>query len=103
MFAYTVRCELDDPAVAEAWIAWMRDEHLREVIEAGAREAMLVRLDGEPIACEARYVFESREAFERYEREEAPRLRRKGLEAFPLSRGLRYTRTTGAIVVASRA
>jgi hypothetical protein len=99
-FAYTVRCVIDDPDVAAEWIAWMRDTHLAEVVEAGATSAVLVRLDGEPITCEARYAFESREAWERYDRDRAPALRAKGLEAFPLSRGLRYERTTGEVVAA---
>lgn len=100
MFAYTVRCELDDPALAEEWIAWMRDEHLADVVAAGAEAAELVRLDGDgdPITCEARYRFTDRAAFERYERDQAPRLRAAGLEAFPLERGLRYTRTAGEVV-----
>ena len=97
MFAYPVRCEFRDPAVAEAWIGWMREEHFVDVIAAGAESAELVRLDGEPVTCECRYRFSDRAAFERYEREEAPRLRAEGLERFPLDRGLTYTRTTGEI------
>ena len=100
MLAYTVRCVIDDAEVAAEWIAWMQGTHLAEVVAAGAASAELVRLDGGPITCEARYTFESREAWERYDRDEAPRLRAKGLEAFPLSRGLRYERTTGELVAA---
>ena len=101
MFAYTVRCVIDDADVAAEWIAWMRDTHLADVVAAGALSAELVRLDGESITCEARYAFQSREAWERYDREEAPRLRAEGLDAFPLSRGLRYERSTGVVVARS--
>lgn len=95
VFAYTGRCELATEALAEQWIAWMRESHLADVVAAGATGATLVRLDGTPSVCEARYLFDSRAAFERYERDQAPRLRTEGLAAFPLERGLRHTRTTG--------
>jgi hypothetical protein len=96
--AYTVRCEFDDPAVAERYIAWLVEGHLADVIAAGASAATLVRLDGTPIACEARYRFPSREAFERYERDHAPRLRAEGLARFPLALGQRYARSVGTVV-----
>jgi len=99
MFAYTVRCAFTDPQVAEEWLAWMRDEHFADVIAAGAQRAELVRLDGDPITCECRYRFADRPAFERYEREQAPRLRAEGLERFPLDRGLTYSRSTGEVVL----
>jgi hypothetical protein len=102
VFAYTVACDFTDASVAEAWLAWMRDEHLAEVCAAGALGAEAVRMDGAPdgitARCEVRYRFASREAFQRYERDEAPRLRAEGLKRFPLELGLRYTRTVGEIV-----
>ncbi len=99
MFAYTVRCEFDDPAVAERWARWIADEHLAEVCAAGAAGGDLVRLDGNPPCCEVRYRFASREAFEAYERDHAPRLRSEGLAKFPLELGLRYERSTGEIAL----
>ena len=98
MFAYTVQCTFGDAATADAWVRWLRDEHLAEVCRAGALAAQVVRLDGEPVRCEARYGFASRGAFETYERDHAPRLRAEGLERFPLEMGLTYVRTTGEIV-----
>jgi hypothetical protein len=98
MFAYTVRCEFDDPAVADQWIAWMKTEHLAEVRAAGARRAEVIRFDGSPACCEARYLFDSRPSFEAYERDHAPRLRARGRERFPPGPGLRYTRSTGEVV-----
>lgn len=101
MFAYTVACEFTDPAVADEWVRWLRDEHLKQVCDAGAASAEVVHFDGLPegvVRCEARYRFASRADFERYERDHAPRLRARGLERFPLSRGLSYTRTTGEVV-----
>ncbi len=100
MIAYTVRCAFEDPEVARQWTEWLVSEHLSDVMAAGASAAELVRLDGDPgaVVLEARYRFDSREAFERYEREEAPRLRDEGLRLFPLSLGLSYTRSVGEIL-----
>lgn len=47
---------------------------------------------------ECRYQFESREAFARYERDHAPKLRADALKKFPPSSGLTMSRTSGAIV-----
>ena len=97
MFAYTVRCEFDDPAVAQRWLAWMEREHLADVCAAGALRAEVVKFDGQPTCCEARYLFASRAAFQAYERDHAPRLRAEGLKRFPPELGLRYSRTTGEV------
>ena len=107
MIAYTVTAEFDDPAVAQEWIAWLRDGHLAEVIAGGALDATIVQLDrnagggesGGPIRCEVRYHFASRESFRRYEQEHAPRLRAEGLQRFPPHRGIRMTRSVGSVAV----
>ena len=101
MFAYTVVCEFDDFIVAQRWVDWLRDQHLREVCEAGAASGQVVWVDTAAAVqarCEARYLFNSRQEFEHYERDHAPRLRKKGLRNFPLSLGLRYQRSTGEVV-----
>jgi hypothetical protein len=102
MIAYTVRCAFEDPAVAEEWTEWLLREHLADVQAAGATQADLVRLDGPQTVLEARYRFESRQAFAAYERDGAPRLRAEGLSLFPLSRGLTYSRTVGELLTAPR-
>ena len=97
--AYTVRCEIDDAEVAGQWATWMREEHLADVCAAGASAATLVRIDDEgPLTFEARYLFDSPEAFETYERDHAPTLRAEGLARFPLERGLSYTRSVGEVL-----
>lgn len=99
MICYTVRCEFTgDAAVASEWVAWLRDEHLRDVLNAGAMNATLVRMHAANPVYEVRYVFPSREAFETYDRDRAPALRDEGLSRFPLDRGLRYQRTVGDVV-----
>lgn len=108
MFSYTVIAEFDDSRIAEEWIAWLRDDHLKQVCDAGAQDAEVIRLDSpvavsdvtghRPVRCEVRYHFDSRVAFDRYAREHAPRLREEGLERFPSERGIRYQRMTGEVV-----
>lgn len=102
-FAYIVRSEFRDAAIAAEWLAWMRDEHLAHVCEAGATHAELVKMDATdsafPHAYEARYRFASRAAFAEYERDHAPRLRAEGLRLFPVERGIRYARTTGEVLI----
>lgn len=99
MIAYTVTCTFADPAVAEEWVAWLRDEHLAEVCAAGAVDAEVIRVDGGPVQCQVRYHFASRRAFEAYEQDQAPQLRAKGLTRFPPERGLKYQRSVGEVVV----
>lgn len=109
MFAYTVRCEFASEDVAREWIEWLRSEHLRDVCEAGARDAEVVAVDAadgannpreaaSAVAVEVRYHFEDRDAFAKYERDHAPRLRAEGLKRFPPERGLIYARSTGEVV-----
>ena len=96
--AYTVSCTFEDPGVADEWIAWLRQEHLADVLGGGATGAEVIRMDGDPLRCEVRYRFASRADFDRYERDHAPRLRAEGLERFPLERGLSYERSIGEVV-----
>jgi hypothetical protein len=108
MFSYTVTATFEDPAIAEQWIQWLRHGHLREVCEAGALDAEVIRFD--PLAqedagpsralarCAVRYHFASREAFAAYERDHAPRLRAEGLKRFPPEHGFKYERSTGEVV-----
>jgi hypothetical protein len=102
MFSYTVSCEFDHSALRQEWIAWLREEHVHDVLAAGALDAEVVELDPPEnegrFLCEVRYRFADRAAFEAYERDHAPRLRAEGLTRFPPERGMRYQRRTGEIV-----
>lgn len=106
MFAYTVRATFDDRDVARQWTDWLRDEHLRDVCDAGALDAEVIRIDppadrpagSSGVACEVRYHFADRAAFEQYEREHAPQLREEGMKRFPPERGIGYERSTGVVV-----
>ena len=91
-------CTFQNDALADEWLAWQKEMHLADVLAAGAQSAQVTRLDGSPPRIEVRYLFESREAFNTYEREHAPRLRNEGLKEFPLDRGLSYVRGVGTVV-----
>ncbi|MCS6857440.1 MAG: hydroxyacylglutathione hydrolase [Sandaracinaceae bacterium] len=81
VYRYTVRCEAKDPILLAAIEHWLKANHIGDVLEAGALEAEVVRLEGEN-AIEVRYAFAHREAFERYEQEHAPRLRLESRSLF---------------------
>jgi hypothetical protein len=113
LIAYSVRCTITNPAVADEWCRWMVEGHLAGVCAAGAIRAELVRLDPvteatgakpapEAVTFEARYLFRSRDDFRRYEADAAPALRAEGLARFPLERGLVYERTTAEVLGSAR-
>jgi hypothetical protein len=102
-FAYTLRATFTQTDLIEPWLSWLRDEHIAEVLAAGAKAAEIVRLDGAAVVYEVRYRFASREAFAAYERDHAPRLRADGLRRFPVGQGLHYQRSTGEVVLAAPA
>lgn len=98
MIVYGVRCTFADPEVADRWATWIVERHLADVCAAGAMHAELVRFDGAPVVMEARYRFDTREAYERYLANDAPRLRAEGLALFPLELGLSYERSVAELV-----
>jgi hypothetical protein len=97
MLVYTVAVTFPDVATADAWRAWLRNGHVADVMAGGAVAAEVVRVDG-GLRYEVRYRFPSREAFERYERDHAPRLRAEGRSKFPPERGIAYERATAELL-----
>ena len=103
IYSYVVRISIDDPRAFDAYVAWLRDSHVGDVCASGARDADLIVMDvphGEPLVVEAHYRFVSRDAFEKYEREQAPRLRAQGLHELARiglepGRGVNIQRATG--------
>ncbi len=100
--AYTVSASFDDESVRDEFIAWLEDGHVDAVIKGGAHSATIVKYDpeepGNPFAAEARYVFSTREMFDRYVEHYAPALREEGLQRFGPERGVRFCRSIGEIV-----
>lgn len=100
--AYTVAVAFNDRRMADEWLEWVRTGHIAEVLAGGAASAEVIVLDGETPRFEVRYLFPSRQAFERYERDHAPRLRSEGLARFPLEKGVQYQRTLGSVAARFR-
>jgi hypothetical protein len=98
--AYSVIATLPDEQTALEYIGWLQAGHTDRVVEAGALSASIVRMTepAEPPQVETRYLFASREAFERYVRTAAPMLRAEGLEKFPPARGVRFQRREGIVI-----
>lgn len=105
-FSYVVRIAIDDAAIYDGFVGWLRDVHLADVREAGALASELVMIDvptGQAHVVEARYRFASRDAFREYETSHAAGLRAQGLaklEALGASGGsvVTFSRITGEIV-----
>jgi hypothetical protein len=98
-FAYTVVATIADPAIADAWVNWLRNGHITDILAAGALSAELIALDGGPErSFEVSYRFASRADFARYERDHAPRLRAEGLRMFPAQARITYRRVVGDVI-----
>ena len=100
-FLYSVRSTFTNAEVRAEFIAWLRDGHLADVVEAGALDAELVDFEAEAGAeigvigdVVTRYHFASRAAFEEYANGPAVPLRAEGAAKFPPSRGIVMTRGT---------
>lgn len=95
--AYTVTITFTNAALVEPFLRWLREGHVAEVLAGGATDAEIVALDAPAQAYEVRFHFPSRQVFERYEREHAPRLRAEGLRLFPIEQGVAYRRSVGVV------
>ncbi len=96
MLEYTVTAQFDDQAVCDEYVAWLTHGHLAQVLDGGALEARLVKLG--PTSLQVHYLFSSPEHFARYEAGPAQALRADGAARFPPSRGVKQTRSQGALV-----
>jgi hypothetical protein len=98
--AYSVIATLPDARTADEYVAWLEDGHVDAVVRGGAHSAMIVRIQdpSHPIQVETRYIFSTRDAFDRYVREAAPGLRADGLRLFGPGRGVSMERRVGIVV-----
>src|SRR5262249_35181169 len=46
--AYTVVATFEDSKVAQEWLEWLHNGHVAQVLAAGATDAEIVELDGQP-------------------------------------------------------
>jgi hypothetical protein len=101
MLVYTVIAELPDAAVAREFLGWLEDDHLGDVVRAGALDGEAVLRDDpdDGAIVECRYRFASRESFAAYEAGPAAALRAEGRARFGPERGIRMRRTIGEVRV----
>ena len=95
---YTVIATLPDAPTAAEYTTWLADGHIQAVLAAGASAAQLVQSEDPPLQVECRYLFPSRDAYDRYIRDAAPRLRAEGLARFPAARGITFQRRVGTVL-----
>jgi len=102
--AYTVICAITDKQKAAAWLKWLQDGHIQDVIAGGATQATIVQIDNTDnkddtkTTYEVRYTFSDRATYDAYICDHAPRLRDDGLKRFPPESGFSYNRTVGEII-----
>ena len=100
--AYTVHATFPDQATMDEWVAWLEDGHVDQVIAHGAHAATIVKFDREkptdPLRAEVRYIFSTRENYDKYIREFASAMRADGLKRFSPERRIVFQRTVGVIV-----
>ena len=97
MFVYEVRIELPDAETRDEVLGWLENDHLNEVVEAGAASGEATVLDGDGHVIVCRYVFASREAFAAYEAGPAEALRADGRARLAPERGIRASRQMGDV------
>ncbi len=84
MIIYNVTINIQEE-IHDQWLLWMNNEHIPEVMATGKfLSARLVRVHVDQpmdtIAFAAQYVCKDQQTLERYYNENAPEMRRKGLE-----------------------
>ncbi len=94
---YEVSALFRDDEIARRWVRWILEEHIADVVAAGALSGRLVRLDDPPHSYVVQYEFASRESVEQYLRDHAPRLREEGARRFDTA-DVTYLRRTGDMV-----
>ena len=93
------RVAMDAPG-RKTLLEWIQSGHLDQVRKGGATTAMLVNVTepAAPLEVASIYTFPSREAFDVYLRDHAPRLRSEGLRRFGPGSGVRFRRQVGTIL-----
>lgn len=100
---YSVCATFPVEELAQEYVAWLTEgqpSHVAQVLTGGASEGTVWREAGAagPPRIMARYVFPSRESFDRYVREFAPALRAEGLARFGPDKGVSMERSVSEVV-----
>ena len=94
MLVYTVTVRFPSEELMEDFLGWLEDDHMAEVVAAGAEDGEGIVLDSDEFIAEARYRFASREAFAEYDAGPARTLRSEASQRF-VERGAHFERSTG--------
>ena len=86
MILYNVTINIHE-SVHDQWMQWMQEKHIGEVLATGKFSAarmvkVLVEEDMGGITYSIQYTTDSKETLQRYYDEDAPRLRKEGLQLF---------------------
>ena len=100
---YSVLATMPTQALRDAYVEWLSTGHIEDVVQGGAESGEVIVLDraadSEPWRVLTRYVFPSREVFDRYVLLHAPRLRAEGIATFGQS--VSFERQIGEVVFAA--
>lgn len=101
--AYTVTALLPDTVTRDRFVRWLREGHIQQVVGGGAKEAVVVVVEepATPLKVVCRYIFASREAFDLYQTNHAPKLRAEGLRLFGPELGVSFERSVGKVIARS--
>lgn len=96
MIEYIVTAEIPNKDVAEEYVHWMHNDHIKKIMDRGAGKCQLIRIDSEKILVEAHYSFCNRKSYNNHEKE----LSQLSEESFNLfnPKGIKFTRKVGEII-----
>ncbi len=101
--AYTVIAETVNPDSARAFSDWLLNDHIADVIRAGAQSCSLVQIDSGDLQryrFEVRYMFASEANYRAYEAGPAASLRAEGIALFgpDSEHTVQFERTLGTVL-----
>lgn len=100
---YSVLATMPTQALRDAYVEWLSTGHIEDVVQGGAESGEVIVLDrasdSEPWQVLTRYVFPSRDVFDRYVLLHAPCLRAEGIAKFGQS--VSFERHIGEVVFAA--
>jgi hypothetical protein len=84
MFIYNVTTKVD-PSIQQAWLHWMKEEHIPEIINTGCfTKGTVMHLleidDSEGPTYAVQYIAESKALYNRYTDKFAPLMRQKAID-----------------------
>ena len=102
MFCYTVTATLSSQEALDPYLDWLSHGHIQALLP-WALDARVIVLDvGSDLPqVQSTYRFASRQDFERYQAQGAPKLQREGKELAHRLGGISFTRTRGTEIASA--